>query len=231
VDSNWPMMVTIPAHCSSGSDTGTSSTRFATPSSVRHDSRDFGGTDFLKSLSGASHRKAIIGLDKKMQGRILEAITALASEPALPRTEKHRGVVMFGYEQYAPRSQITVGTQAQGDESLVTSLRTASATMSCLQLQSSCGSSSVAFPRKFAFARREARRRLGDIVFRTSQVLQEGEQPVIWTEAARPALMSGHFRESLFLHGERGIEVDLGGLDMLVTKPERNSRLIDPLLQ
>jgi len=51
----------------------------------------------------------------------------LPGAPLLPRTEKHRGVVMLRHERYRVQSKITIGTPTQRDESRVMPPRTASA--------------------------------------------------------------------------------------------------------
>ena len=67
--------------------------------------------------------------------------------------------------------------------------------------------------------------------FEVSQVLQKRQQPIAWAIAARPAATRSCLGESLFLHRECGVEVYLGGLDMLMTKPQGNGRPIDTFLE
>ena len=64
-----------------------------------------------------------------------------------------------------------------------------------------------------------------------SQVLQKGQQPIVGAIAAGSGLTGSGFGERLFLHRKCGIEVYLGGLDMLMTKPQCNGGPIDTFLK
>src|SRR5665213_538336 len=67
--------------------------------------------------------------------------------------------------------------------------------------------------------------------FEASQVLQKGQQVITWAIAAWPTVTRSCLGESLFLHRECGVEVYLGSLDMLMTKPQCNGGPIDTFLE
>ena len=63
------------------------------------------------------------------------------------------------------------------------------------------------------------------------QALEERQQPVIRPVPTWPAFRWGRLVEDRLLHREVGVQIDLRCLDGLVPKPERDRRLLNPLLK
>src|ERR1700733_472781 len=84
-------------------------------------------------------------------------------------------------------------------------------------------------PSRLAHARRQAVRAKATSAY--SQRLQEGEERVGRLVAAGTRIDRRGPRECLFFEGEVGMQVDLGGLHLLMTEPERDDRDVDTRVQ
>jgi hypothetical protein len=64
-----------------------------------------------------------------------------------------------------------------------------------------------------------------------SQASEEGEQLVVGPIPSRRSVERCDFVENPLLQLKIGIQIDLRGLDRLVTEPQRNHGLLDAVLQ
>lgn len=63
------------------------------------------------------------------------------------------------------------------------------------------------------------------------QTLEKAEQPVAGLVASRLAGVRRGSRQCLLLDCQRGIQIDLRGLDRLVPEPQRDHRTVDACLE